>query len=294
VLDGPVLGALSPETKQTLQQLSVQAQSRMEAYLAEQARLGESPDPIDLAKIRQQTRAELQKVLAPPELEEYLLRYSQNADNLRSELGQLQYFNATSNEFRAIFRATDSFDQQLPLLAGDDPNTVSQRKSIEEQRDNAILLALGPKRYEQYLLMHDPLYRDAVAAANQAGTPEAARTIYEVNVEAALEQRRIQNDSTLTAGQKQVKLKQTELEQLQANTVASGQQLPPEPPPTPQPAPRKTHLVRPGDSIAVVSLIYGVPVGALQAANPNLNLNRLKPGDSIYIPPSPPPPGYVP
>ena len=34
-------------------------------------------------------------------------------------------------------------------------------------------------------------------------------------------------------------------------------------------------------------MIYGVPVSALRAANPNLNINRLKPGDTVNIPPSP-------
>jgi hypothetical protein len=41
-------------------------------------------------------------------------------------------------------------------------------------------------------------------------------------------------------------------------------------------------------------MIYGVPVSALRAANPNVDLTRLKPGDAINIPatqlPPPPPP----
>jgi LysM repeat protein len=44
--------------------------------------------------------------------------------------------------------------------------------------------------------------------------------------------------------------------------------------------------MRPGDSLAVISLIYGIPVSAIRQANPNINFRRLKPGDAINIPPS--------
>ena len=56
------------------------------------------------------------RVLAPVQMEEYLLRYSQNANELRTEFGQLRYFNASPDEFRAVFRATDPIDQRIQLL----------------------------------------------------------------------------------------------------------------------------------------------------------------------------------
>jgi len=77
------------------------------------------------------------------------------------------------------------------------------------------------------------------------------------------------------------------LEQLKANTVATGQDLPPEPTaPAQTTPPPRTHVIRPGDSLGVVGLIYGLPPGAIRDANPGVDFNRLKPGDSIYIPPS--------
>ena len=82
VLDGPVLGVLAPETKQAIQDVNLRSQERMEAYLDAQRRAGKTPDPVELAKLRQQTRDDLAHVLSPPELEEYLLRYSQDASEL--------------------------------------------------------------------------------------------------------------------------------------------------------------------------------------------------------------------
>jgi hypothetical protein len=151
---------------------------------------------------------------------------------------------------------------------------------------------LGAKRYEEYRLLQDPLYRDAVAAADEAGTPEAVRTLYQINLARAAEQERIRSATDLTEEQKNIELKQLELDQLRANAVATGQELPPDSSAQqPTSPPKKTYVIHLGDNAAVVSLIYGVPLNALRAANPNLDFNRLKPGDSVTIPPSTLPPG---
>jgi LysM repeat protein len=288
LLDGQVLGNLPSETKQAIQEVNLRSQDKLQAYLDEQRLQGKSPDPVEMAKLRQQTRLELQKILTPTQLEEFLLRYSQNANDLRSEFGQLRFFNPTPDEFRAVFRATDTLDQQIELLAdASDPNSVAQRKSLEDQRENVIKNALGAKRYAEYQQLHDPVYRDAYALAEQAGTPEAAQTIYEINLATLTEQERVRANTNLTDEQKTIELKRIELEQLKANTVATGQELPPEPTaPAVQTPPRRTHVVRPGDSLGVVGLIYGLPPGAIRDANPGVDFNKLRPGDSIYIPPS--------
>ena len=137
-------------------------------------------------------------------------------------------------------------------------------------------------------MLHDPVYRDAAAAAQEAGTPEAARTIYAINLAALTEQSRIRADTNLTTEQKNIELKRIELEQLQANTVAAGNDLPPEPPPLPPvPQPKKVYVLGPGDSAATIALMYGLPVNAIKAANPKVDFTKLKPGVAITIPPSP-------
>lgn len=284
VLDGPLLGTLPSDTKQAIQNISQRSEDRIQAYLNAQRAQGKQADPVELAKLRQQTRDDLAQVLSPPQLEEYLLRYSQYANDLRADFGQLTYFNATPDEFRAVFRATDSLDQQIELLADStDPSAVSARQALEAQRENAIKLALGPQRYEEYVMLHDPVYRDAVATADQAGTPEAARSIYQINLAALEQQDAIQANTNLTSEQKNIEMKQLEVDQLKANAIAAGQQLPPEPTSV-APPPKRTYTLRPGDTAAVIGMIYGVPEAAIQAANPNINFSRLRPGDSINIP----------
>lgn len=287
VLDGPVLGILPAETKQALQDINARSEERVEAYVQAQLREGKSPDPADLVKLRQQTREDLAKVLAPAQLEEYLLRFSQNANELRADLGQLKFFDATPDEFRSMFRATDTLDQRIASLNGKDPNSEQARKALEAERENALRIALGPRRYDEYRMLQDPLYRDAVETAQQAGTPEAARLIYQGNLAAALEQTSIAANTNLTATQREIAAKQVELEQMTANALATGQEPTASgPPPIPSP-PRRTYVMRPGDSLAVISLIYGLPPSAIRQANPNVNFRRLKPGDAIAIPQGP-------
>ena len=288
-LDGPVLGPLVVDTKQAVQDISVRSQDRLEAYLEAQNRAGKEADPTVIAKLRQQTRDELARLLSPVQLEEFLLRYSQNANELRAELGQLRFFNQTPDEFRAVFRAVDGLDQRIDLLAdATDPGAVGQRKSLEAQREEAIKNALGQKRYEEYQRLHDAVYRDAVAAAEEAGTPEAAGTIYAINLAARAEQDRIRGDTNLTAEQRSIELKRLELQQLQANTVATGGELLPEPADVPAPPqPRKVYVLGPGDSAETIALMYGLPASAIRAANPNIDFKKLKPGTPITIPRSP-------
>jgi LysM repeat protein len=295
VLDGPVLGTLPTDTKQALQDINARSEAKIQAYLDAQRAQGKEPDPVEMAKLRQQTRDELARVLAPAQLEEFLLRYSQFANTLRSSFGQLQYFNPTPDEFRAVFRATDSIDQQIQLLADStDPNSVQTRKDLQNQLDQAIKLALGPKRYEEYQMLHDPLYREAVTTADAAGTPENARLIYQINLAAASTQDAIRSNADLTTDQKAIELKQLELDQLKANALATGQQLPPDPNAQPPQPPKRMYTLQPGDSPATIALIYGVPEAAIRAANPNVDFARLRPGDSISIPRTALPPTTAP
>jgi LysM repeat protein len=283
MLDGPVLGNLPTDIKQSLEDINSRSEARMQAYVDAQRALGKAPDPAELARLRQQTRDELAGVLSPAQLEEFLLRYSQYSNNLRTEFGQLRFFNPTPDEFRAIFRDTDALDQRIQLLADStDPNSVQARQALEAQREAIIKRNLGPARYEAYRNLHDPLYRDAMAIAIDAGNPDAAQTIYQVNLAALSSQSAIQGNTNLTAAQKAIEMKNLELQQLQANTLATGQDLPPEPA-APLP-PTRVYTIRPGDTIGVLAIRFGISAGALRDANPGVDLTKLGVGDSLIVP----------
>ncbi len=282
-LDGPVLGPLPNDVKQALQEINSYSQDRIQAYVEARRKEGKLPDPAELAKLREQTRAELARLLTPQQVEEFLLRYSQNASTLRAELNQLQFFDVSQDEFRALFRARDALDQQLALLGdASDPATMLRRADLEQQRENAMKLALGESRYADYQRLRDSQYREAYAEARQAGDPEAAGALYEIRQAVSEEQQRIRKDPSLTEEQKNIELKRVELEQLKANALALGQELPPEPPKPP--TPMRNHPFAEHDSLIGLALQYEVPISAIVAANPDVDFNKLRLGETIKIP----------
>jgi LysM repeat protein len=288
VLDGPVLGTLATDTKESVANISANAQDRMQAYIQQMHDAGKEPDPAELMRMRQDTRNQLAAVLNPAQLEEYLLRYSQTANDLRAQLGKLKYFNATPDEFRALFRADDSFTQQILALGnGTDAITVAQRNSLEQQRDNSLRLALGPARFQQYQKLQDPLYQQAMATAIQNGDPNTADAIYGINLAAQNQQTAIQSNANLTDAQKAVALKQLEADQLAAST---GQPIPSDlnPPPAPQPPAGQPHVMGKTETALGLAKMYGISLNAIQAVNPTIDVGNLKPGDVIRLPNPPP------
>lgn len=295
-LDGPILGTLPDEVKHRVEEISLRSEERIRAYVEAERRAGREPDPAELARLRQQTRTELAGVLSPLQLEEFLLRYSQNASALRAELRELKYFNVTPEEFRAMFRAIDQIDLQMELLGNaNDPNTAAARRSLEQQRLAALRNVLGPERFEQFQKLHDPTYREAYAQALAAGAPEAADTIRELNRAAREELARIRQQTNVPPELREVELKKAELELAKALAQALGHELPPEPEPPPKPPPVKIHVLKPGENLNFLARLYGVNPSDLRAANPDLNFDRLKPGDAVKVPiPLLPPVPYLP
>jgi hypothetical protein len=201
-LDGPVLGALPPQTKHAVRDIESRATERRQTYLDSLQKEGKQPDPAELARMRQQTRAELAEALNPEQLEEYLLRYSSQASSLRSELHGLAN---TPDQFRALFRLTDRIDQQLQLFTNtNDTAFAARRQELEKQREQGIQQTLGTDDYKQYKLLQDSLYREVHAVAQQAGTPaDKILPLYEISRATEQERQRIRNDASLSDEQKE-------------------------------------------------------------------------------------------
>jgi len=170
------------------------------------------------------------------------------------------------------------------LSGGTDANSREQVQALQDQREHMLQLALGPERYDLYRQLHDSAYRDAYAQAVAAGAPETAQTLYEINQATAAQQALINADPTLTASQRAIEAKRTDLQQLEAATAALGQPLPPEPPPAPRPDPKTVHVVASGEGLNRVAQLYGVMPADLRAANPGINFDKLKAGDQISVP----------
>jgi hypothetical protein len=200
-LTGPVLGNLTPEVHNAVQEIAARSVERSQN--AQWARFNENqtPNAVETAKLREQTRAELRRVLNAEGMEEFLLRYSQNGSQLREELRGLE---ATPDEFRKILRATDPLDHQMQLEFGTvDSMSPQQRERHAAQREAAVREALGPQRFQDYLTLKDPLYRQARQTAMQYGAAaKVIMPIYQLMKASETQRQKILNDTTLTREQK--------------------------------------------------------------------------------------------
>jgi len=292
-LDGPVLGEIAPDVKLKVRELVAREQDRTRAYLAQMTRDGRAPDAAELARLQQQTRTELAGLLSPGQLEEYLLRYSENAQGLRNQLRELGHFEASPAEFRAMFRALDPLEQQIRLYySGTDDASTRSRAALVAQMAQALKNVLPGERFDLYQRLQDPEFRYAMDVAGQSENAQAVGAIYQVAQATATERQRVETDDALSPAQKEVRLKELELEQLRANLAALGQLKLPEPPPAPTPGPQ--HLIRPGETLERLSLIYGVPVNELLQLNRDRDPRSLRPGESMNVPPPPTPIGLAP
>ena len=300
---GPVLGNLSDEVKAKLQEIAANSQARVTDYLAKAEAAGGTADPVELAKMREESRQQLAALLTPAQLEEFLLRYSETATQLRREITGL---NLTPDEFRSLFQALDPIDREIQLrYSGDDAASLRTRQNYEQQRLAALQKILGTERFTAYQMVRDPAYREAVAAAEQAGAgEEAAAVLYEISRAAKEEMNRIRNDPTLTDAQKIQQMRAASLEQRRARDLVLGE-TPALEVPTPNtaaiapPAPSLySHSAEPGETLPFLAVRFGVSMDALVEANPGLNFNRIAPGTRVNVPPAgtgtPPPLGGTP
>lgn len=221
-LSGPVLGALPREKYNAVQEVCARSMDRSQGYLNNRQNEGIFLNQGDLARLREQTRAELSVILTPEELEEFLLRYSHNAARLRSDLAKLE---PTPEEFRAIFRAVDKVEHRMQLEFGArDSLSARQREELDRQIDEAIRGILPPDRYRRYMQSRSPLFGQAQLAVRRAGLPDnVVLPFFEVLSTHESRRREVLNNVTLSADQRQVALQGLERDKEAALQQALGE-----------------------------------------------------------------------
>ncbi len=214
-LTGPVLGSLPTDLHNSVQEVCARSIDRHQGAFWARVNEGQGLNQVEMAKLREQTRADLRRLLNAEQLEEFLLRYSYNAHQLRLELSG---FDTSQEEFRKIFRAIDPIQHQLQLeYGGPEALSQQQRERFERQRDAAIKEVLGPKRYETYSVTKDPLYRQAQMTAQQYGAPpKAILPIYQMTKATEARRQKILTDAALTPQQKSAALNAVNQEQLRS------------------------------------------------------------------------------
>lgn len=123
-------------------------------------------------------RARVAAVLSPQELEEFDLRESRTAQQLRYSLAA---FDATEQEYRTIFRLQSAFDAQYGQNYRSDmsEDEMRARTAAQAQVKEQIKSALGDARYAEYERGTDTSYRRTTQLVARLNLPpETANEIY--------------------------------------------------------------------------------------------------------------------
>ncbi|MCF7708714.1 MAG: hypothetical protein K9N52_07435, partial [Verrucomicrobia bacterium] len=200
-LTGAVFNSLTQEDKNKVQEIARRSQDRIQAYINAQNGAGQPVDPAELTRIRMNTRDELSQILTPTQLEEYLLRYSSTASELRNEMEGL---GVGPEKFRAIFRNWDSINQQINLYYSNEDAVSRTNKDIYEQRKlDALKQYLEPEQFNLYMLNQDPVFTETTATAQANDIPaDKIIPMYQINSATRDEIQSIENDITLSTEDK--------------------------------------------------------------------------------------------
>ncbi len=223
-LTGPVLGALPSETWNAVQDIYARSMERHLAYQTARFNEGKLPENLELAKLRDQTRTDLAKALTTEQLEEFLLRYSQNSSSLRTNLIGIEL---SPDEFRKLFRAIDPLEHRVHVdYGGPEALSAKQREQLEAQHDRAARESLTPDHFKQYLAAKEPLFKQAqVLAGNYGLNGQAVQPLHDMQKNLDAQRTQVGQNTALSEEQKQEALRaigvehQQRLQRILSNTT---------------------------------------------------------------------------
>ena len=151
-------------------------------------------DREKLALIEKEKLADLAKILTPEELEDYQLRTSSAASQLRYNLAS---FNPTEAEFRALYRATAAVEAQLG------PQGNVRTMDDMKKRNDALLArlqgTLSPERIAEVKMAIDPEYQSINRVVARLELPPAtSQTVVAVQKDIQQRAAAVRNDRALT------------------------------------------------------------------------------------------------
>ena len=116
--------------------------------------------------------AQLAQVLTPEELENYELRTSQLAGELRVKFSA---FDGTDDEFRTVFRLQSNFaDRLAPQYVPPTPEERDAREAAQKELSEQIHAALGDERFAQYQRSQDFNYQQTYRLVGRLDLPHSA------------------------------------------------------------------------------------------------------------------------
>ncbi len=157
-------------------------------------------DRQKLAFLDGEKRKDLAAVLTPQEMENYDLRSSKTAGQLRS---QLSSFDPSETEFRSIFTLQREYDLKYANPQPDEDGTSQQRAADATALQNQLKATLGEARYAEYQRAKDGNFQQLASLTARLELPkENAVAVYDLSKDVQKRAQQINNDSKLTPDQR--------------------------------------------------------------------------------------------
>ena len=164
-------------------------------------------DREKLALLEREKRADLAAFLTPQELEDYEMRSSPMLSRSRNTFTLM---DATQDEFRAIFRTQQPFNERInPTSVGMMSFSFGEgRREAQNQMYEALKAALSPARYADYMRAQNPEYQAIHRIAERENIPlETALRTFNLRDHFAAESARIMDNGAMDADQKRAAFK---------------------------------------------------------------------------------------
>ena len=200
-----MLDFLSPEKQTQVTDALTKYQAKMSKLFA-----NGRPDAEGMEKIMQLRKdmdTELQGMLLPEEYRQYQLRMSNTAMSMRY---QLAGFDPSQQEFDKIYEVRKKYDDEFSMMGmGGPPSQADQdkTKSAREAMDAQIKILLGDARYADYERFQDPYFQSIYRVTDKYGlSKDIAVKVFDMKTAAEDEAKRIRDDSSLAADQREAAL----------------------------------------------------------------------------------------
>jgi len=196
------------ETKAELNTLEREFGSELLKKMAQGA--SDAQDMNEIRQLRQDRDSRIATMLTPEQKAEYDLRKSPTAANMRL---QMDGFDPSEDEFRDIFAARKSFDDEHGVVPGASISAgdMEIRQFAEEEMNNQIRTTLGDDRYQDYLRQTDYDYKSIHKITARQGLGEnVSAQVYQMKIEAEQFAREIRMDNGLPIGDRQMQLRQVQ------------------------------------------------------------------------------------
>jgi len=180
-----------------------------------------SPELIQqLRDLRVRTETELAQSMTPTEFEQYQLRMSPTATNVRLALSA---FDPTEDEYKRIFPIRKEYDDKYSDLDRTDPDQAKQRAEGVQIMDDKIQAVLSPERFADYRRNRDNDYRDAFQFVKLWELPkDTINTLYEAKKAVDDRVREIRADTSLNDTTRRAQLAQAQAQAQQTLKGALG------------------------------------------------------------------------